>query len=165
MTDTEYVSQTDETEKTEPRTGFQIPWIGLATALVWAVSPIFIRMGLDELPSPVIGVAFGLSVNVLIYGVLVWVRRDQWRGKAVPKKALYWQLAAAVFVGLATWARGAALDLIPVAVVTSLSRLSVPLVIALSVLMLDQGHERVNRQVWIGGLMIVGGAMILTFYS
>ena len=165
MADTEYITQTDEVEKIKRRTGFQIPWIGLATAFVWAVSPIFIRMGLDELPSPVIGVAFGLSVNVLIYGFLLWVRRDRWRGKAVPNKALYWQLAAAVFVGLATWARWAALDLIEVARVTAISRLSVPLVIALSVLMLDQGHERVNRQVWIGGLMIVSGAMILTFYS
>ena len=162
MANTEFVA---ETEQNTQATGFQMPWVGLATAVVWAISPIFIRMGLDELPSPVVGVAFGLSVNVVIYGILLWLRRDQFRGKTIPPKALYWQLAAAVFVALATWARWAALDLIPVAVVTSISRLSVPLVIVLSVLMLDQSHERVNLQVWIGGLMIVSGAMILTFFA
>ena len=43
---------------------FQIPWAGLCTALVWAISPIFIRAGLEEFQSPVVGVAIGLLVNV-----------------------------------------------------------------------------------------------------
>lgn len=145
---------------------FQIPWAGLATAFVWAVSPIFIRSGLDGLPSPVIGVAIGLSVNVLAYGILLLVRRNELRGKgALPRKTLYWQLGAAVFVALATWARWVALETASVAVVTALERISVPVVIVLSLLVLDQSHERVNRNVWIGGLMIVAGAIILTVTS
>ncbi|MEL6270575.1 MAG: hypothetical protein AAFR22_12265, partial [Chloroflexota bacterium] len=59
----------------------QIPWAGLITAFLWAISPIFIRLGLDELPSPLWGVAIGLTVNVFAYGILLWVRRSQWRGK------------------------------------------------------------------------------------
>lgn len=150
---------------------FQLPWAGLATAFVWAVSPIFIRMGLDELEkvnltgadASLLGVIIGILVNVIAYGVLVWWRRDSWQGKTIPRQAIYWQLAAAIFVALSTWARWIALDLVPVAVVTAIARLSVPVVIVLSLLMLDQSHERVNWRVWLGGIMIVGGAMILTF--
>lgn len=153
------------TENTIENTKFQIPWAGLATAFVWAISPIFIRSGLDGLPSPVIGVAIGLLVNVAAYGILLWVRRSEWQGKTISRNALYWQLAAAVFVALATWARWVALETAPVAVVTALERTSVPVVIILSLLVLDQQHERVNRNVWIGGLMIVAGAIILTVTS
>lgn len=144
------------------QTKLRIPWAGLGTALAWAFSPIFIRAGLDQLPSPVIGVAVGLSANVLVYGVLLWLRRSTWRGQSIPRSALYWQLAAAIFVALGTWARWIAVDLVPVGVVSAIERLSVPVVIVLSLLMLDQGHERVNRNVWIGAAMIVAGAIILT---
>lgn len=146
-------------------TKFQIPWAGLGTAMMWAISAIFIRSGLDGLPSPIIGVAIGLSVNVLAYGILLWVRRSEWQGKPIENKALMLQLLAAVFVALATWVRWIALETTSVAVVSALERISVPVVIILSLLMLDQSHERVNRNVWIGGLMIVAGAIILTVTS
>jgi uncharacterized membrane protein len=144
-------------------TGFQIPWTGLATSLLWGISPIFIRMGLEEFPSPLWGVAIGMTTNVFFYGIVLFARRGEWQGKPIPCSAMLWQLAAAVFVGLATWARWVALEDVDVAIVTALSRLSVPLVIVLSLVMLDQAHERVTWRVWVGGLMIVGGAMVLTF--
>lgn len=145
-----------------PTTRLQIPWAGLATAFVWAVSPIFIRLGLQQLPSPLIGVSIGITTNMLIYGLLLWMRRAEWRGKTVPRETWRWQVMAAVCVALATWARWVALDTAPVAIVTSIERISVPLVIVLSIFLLDQKHERVNRRVWIGGLMIVSGAILLT---
>lgn len=154
-----------QAETTQEERKLQIPWAGLGTALVWAISPIFIRAGLADLPSPLIGVAIGLSVNVLAYGVLLWVRRAEWHDRPIPREALYWQIGAAVFVALATWARWIALETVPVGVVSAVERLSVPVVIMLSLLMLDQKHERVNRNVWIGGAMIVAGAIILTFTS
>lgn len=151
-----------QAQSTAAQRRYQVPWAGLGTAMVWAISPIFIRAGLAELPSPIIGVATGLSVNVVAYGVLLWVRRAEWRSRPIARHALYWQITAAVFVALATWARWVALDTVPVGIVSAIERLSVPVVIALSLLMLDQTHERVNRNVWIGALMIVAGAIILT---
>jgi uncharacterized membrane protein len=139
-----------------------IPWAGLATALAWAISPIFIRAGLAEVPSPLLGVAIGLTTNVFIYGLLLWLRRDTWRGQSIPRQALLWQIGAAAFVALATWARWIALDTVPVATVSAIERLSIPVVILLSLFMLDQKHERVNWRLWLGGLLIVGGALILT---
>lgn len=145
-------------------TPIQIPWTGLATALLWAISPIFIRLGLGEISSPLWGVAIGLTINVFAYAILLYVRRAEWQQIPLKRNALYWQFAAAVFVGLATWARWVALETVEVAVVTALSRLSVPLVIVLSLFMLDQAHERINWKVWTGGALIVTGAMILTFF-
>ena len=84
-------------------------------------------------------------------GFLLWIRQSELTNKPIPRVALYWQLVAAIFVALATWARWVALDTVPVTVVTALSRISVPLVIVLSILLLDQKHERVNLNVWIGG--------------
>ncbi len=141
----------------------EIPWTGLATAFVWAISPIFIRLGLEGLDSPVVGVTIGLLANVPFYFLLLIYRKREWQGKPLPRKSFYWQLLAAVLVALATWVRYIALDTVPVAVVTAIVRISVPIVIVLSLLMLDQKHERVNWRVWVGGSMIVGGAMILTF--
>jgi uncharacterized membrane protein len=141
---------------------FVIPWMGLSTALAWAISPIFIRAGLDELDAPLWGVSIGLFTNVIIYGLMLWLRRREWGDQPIPAIAIRWQLGAAVFVALATWARWVALDLEKVAIVTALERLSVPMVIVLSVLLLDQSHERVNWRVWLGGMMILAGAVILS---
>jgi uncharacterized membrane protein len=110
-------------------------------------------------------VTVGILVNVIIYGVLVWWRRAEWAGKPTPRSAVQWQVAAAIFVALATWARWIAIDITPVAVVSAIERLSVPVVIVLSLVMLDQTHERVNWRVWLGGALIVTGALILTFFS
>lgn len=142
---------------------FQIPWAGLGTALAWSLSAIFIRAGLAEMASPVVGVAVGLTVNVLIYGVLVFIRRKEWRDSPIPVYAIRWQLVAAVFVSVATWARWVALETVSIAVVSAIERLSVPIVILLSLFLLDQAHERVNWRVWVGGLLIVSGALVLTF--
>ncbi len=154
-----------QAEVTPQERKLQIPWAGLGTAFVWAISPIFVRAGLDELPSPITGVAVGLSVNVLAYGIMLWIRRAEWHNQPIPRVAIYWQIGAAIFVALATWARWTALETEPVGVVSAIERLSVPVVIVLSLLMLDQKHERVNRNVWIGGAMIVAGAIILTLTS
>ncbi len=161
---------TETTSSTAPaeaasNDNFQVPWIALLTSFLWAISPVFIRLGLAELPSPLWGVAIGLSTNVIVYGILLLIRWGEWRGKIIARSALYWQFVAGIFVGLATWFRWIALDTVPVAVVTAMSRLSVPIVIALSLVMLDQAHERVNWRVWLGGMCIVAGALLLTFYA
>ena len=56
-------------------TGFRAAWLGLSAALCWAISPIFIRAGLKELNSPLLGVTVGSAVSALGYGiVLLWQR-------------------------------------------------------------------------------------------
>ena len=42
-------------------------WMGLAAAFFWALSPVFIRVGLQGLPSPMLGVTIGVTASAIGY--------------------------------------------------------------------------------------------------
>jgi uncharacterized membrane protein len=138
---------------------------GLGTALCFALSAIFIRGGLQDLPSPLLGVTVGMVITTGVCGIALLFRRGQIRQRPIPRDALLFQLGAGVLVGLATWARWIALDMTPVAVVLSLGRLNVPVVILLSPLLVGRKQERVTARVWLGAGLIVAGAVLLNLYS
>jgi uncharacterized membrane protein len=141
----------------------RLPWAGFATALCWSISPILVREGLEDLDSPVLGVTIGMVANVIAYGILVYIQRDKWQGQPIARTSFNWQFLAGIFVGLATWARWVALDLTEVGVVLAIGRINVPLVLVLSMLMLDQKHERITLNVWLGAGLILAGSMVLIF--
>lgn len=142
-------------------TGLGALRLGLAAAICWSLSPTFIRNGLAEVPSPIIGVTIGIVASVLGYAVVLSIRG--WRASlaSLTTDALAFKLIAAVLVGLATWTRWIALDLAPVAIVLALSLVSVPVVNLLSPLVVGRDLERVTAQVWLGSGLIVGGSLIL----
>jgi uncharacterized membrane protein len=134
---------------------------GLGSALCFASSPIFIRHGLEDLPSPLLGVTAGMVITTIAYGVLLLFRRGQVRQGSITRDAMSFQLAAGVLVGLATLARWIALDMSPVAVVMALGRMNVPIIILLSPLLVGRQQERVTARLWLGAGLVVGGAVIL----
>jgi drug/metabolite transporter (DMT)-like permease len=136
---------------------------GLATAVCFSMSSIFIRNGLKDLDSPLLGVTVGMVVTAIAYGIILVARRKPLHTEAISTDAIVFQLAAGVLVGLATWARWVALDLAPVAVVLGLGRLNVPVVIFLSPLVVGRKQERVTSRVWLGAGLIVAGSLILNF--
>jgi uncharacterized membrane protein len=138
---------------------------GIGTAICFAVSAIFIRSGLDGLPSPLLGVTVGMISSTLAYGGLLLFRRAQIRQGPIPRGELVVQILAGATVGLSTWARWIALDLAPVAVVMALGRLNVPVVILLAPLLVGRKAERVTARVWLGAALIVAGAVLLNAYS
>jgi drug/metabolite transporter (DMT)-like permease len=145
-------------------TGWQSLLLGLAAALCWSISPIFIRYGLAELPSPILGVTIGLVACVLGYGVVLAGRRSLRSLQVdISTDILAIKLIAGVLVGLSTWARWLALDLAPIAMVLALSLVSVPVVNILSPLLIGQHLEQVTSQVWLGSALIVGGSLVLIF--
>jgi len=135
--------------------------LGLSAAFCWALSPYFIRAGLEELPSPLLGVTVGVAASAGAYGLVLLWQRGRWAGKPVAGEAWLFKLIAGVLVGLSTWARWIALDLAPVAVVLALSMVSVPLVILLSPFVSGRQVERVTLGLWIGAVLIVVGALTL----
>ena len=141
--------------------GWRASLFGLGAALCWSISPIFIRKGLEGLPSPLLGVTVGMVACVVAYGVALLVTRRYSRGSSIPRTALLYQLLAGGLVGLATWARWIALDLAPVGVVVALGRLSVPVVLVLAPLLVGQHLERVTIRVWLGAALIMGGSLLL----
>jgi len=138
-------------------------WMGLAAAFCWALSPIFIRVGLAGLPSPMLGVTIGVTASALSYaGILLW-QRARWLGVPISPEAWMLKLTAGLLVGLSTWMRWVALDLAPIAVVLALTMISSPLVIILAPLVSGKHLERVTAVLWVGTGLILGGALLLVF--
>ncbi len=138
---------------------------GLGTALCFSISPIFIRDGLKQLPSPLLGATVGMGFSALAYGITLLFRRNHIKQGPITRDALLFQLAATLFVGVSTWTRWIALDLAPVGVVLALGRLNVPTVILLSPLLVGKAQENVTLRVWLGAALIVAGSIVLNFFS
>ena len=138
-------------------------WLGLGAAFVWAVSPVFIKLGLQSLPSPLLGVTVGVTISAISYGLVLLWQRDRWQGHSITNQAWTLKILAGVLVGFSTWMRWVALDLTSVGVVLALMMISTPLVILLSPLISGKHLERVTRVLWLGTSLILGGALLLTF--
>jgi DME family drug/metabolite transporter len=131
---------------------------GLGTALCWAVSPVLIRQGLRDLPSPLLGVTIGLVAATVAYGLALPLRRS---GLRFTREALAWKLAAGGLVAVSTWARWSSVALVPVAVVLALGLLSVPTVLAAAPALVGRQAERVTAPVLAGSALIVAGALVI----
>ena len=142
-------------------TGLRSLRFGLAAAICWSLSPTFIRLGLGEVSSPILGVTVGMVASALGYAVVLAIRGNQGKVRPIEMDAIGYKLFAAVLVGLATWSRWIALDLAPVAVVLALSLVSVPIVNFLSPIVSGRELENVTAQTWIGSGLIIGGSLIL----
>jgi drug/metabolite transporter (DMT)-like permease len=134
----------------------------LATAFLWALSPIFTIEGLEEVDSPVLGVTIGLVSSALAYGLLLAL----WPGSRapagdLPRSGLVLKLLAGAIVALATWWRFEALGLSPVGVVLALSLLVVPTVLVLAPLIAGGPSETVTARVWCGAALVVAGSLVL----
>jgi len=138
---------------------------GLGVAVCFSISPIFIRGGLENLDSPLLGVTIGMSFSALAYGIILLFRRANLLQGPLTTDAIIFQLLASVFTGLSTWTRWIALDKAAVGVVLALGRLNVPVVILLSPMLVGKAQENVTVRVWLGAALIVGGSLILNFYG
>ncbi len=159
----------DQVPEAQDSETIKVTWqnslFGIGTAICFAISAIFIRNGLQDLPSPLLGVTIGMVITAIAYGALLLFRRKQIRQGPIPRDAWLFQIAAGVFVGLATWARWIALDMTAVAVVMALGRANVPVVIFLAPLLVGRKLERVTVRVWLGAGLIIAGAVLLNLYS
>jgi drug/metabolite transporter (DMT)-like permease len=144
---------------------------GLGTALCFSVSPVFLRFGLSHYGSPTLAVSIGLAAATLAYALLLAAGRVLGRSSGARRRAgaeeaaritLVYQLLAGVFIALGTWLRYLAVDMIPLALVTTLARISIPLVLVLSPVFLGGRLERVTPRVWIGAALILGGVTVVT---
>ena len=138
---------------------------GLGTALAWAVSPIFIRKGLDGFDAPLLGVTIGLAISLAAYGLVLPFASRLRRERRALGDAPWLKVAAGVLVALSTWGRWVALDGAPVGTVLALGLLSVPIVLVLSPLVMGRDVERVNLVVWLGALLVVAGSLLLVVHG
>ena len=136
---------------------------GLGTAICFAFSAVFIRAGLEELDSPLLGVTVGMVISTIAYGIILIIQREKQSKVNIFQSLMLYQILAGVFVGLATWMRWVSLDLAPVGVVMSLGRLNVPVILFVAPLLVGKKEENVTKRIWIGAILTIFGSLILIF--
>lgn len=141
--------------------GWREARFGLGAAMLWAISPIFIRHGLLGLPSPLLGVTVGMTMSAIAYGAALLVRRAYRAAAPVPRSALVTKIVAGLLVGFSVWARWIAVARAPVGVVLAISQLSVPVVIFLSPRVAGGHLEQVTARIWVGAMCTIGGSLLL----
>jgi drug/metabolite transporter, DME family len=138
----------------------------IATAFLWALSPIFTIEGLDEVNSPLLGVSVGVVISALAYAALLAARPGAWeRARAAPNTAILLKMAAGGIVGFATWSRWVALDTAAVGVVLALGLLAVPIVLLLSPIVGGAPADRADARVIAGAGLVIAGALVIVAAS
>jgi DME family drug/metabolite transporter len=137
-------------------------FFALATAFLWALSPIFTVQGLDEVDSPLLGVTLGVLVSALAYAVLLatWPGARE-RARGAPRSAVALKAGCGAIVALATWSRWVALDTAAVGVVLALALLSVPVVLLLAPIISGQRADRASARVLTGAGLVLAGCLVL----
>ncbi len=130
---------------------------GLATALSFSVSPLFIRVGMNEGHSAQIALAVGLVAAAVTYFFILLIRdRDALTLPTVTTIGPFsWEVAAALVIVAGTWLRYEAMDRIPLAVVSAVGRVNLLVILLIA-------RREITRRVWVGGFLIIVGTVILS---
>ena len=151
---------------TDPRAEAGLRWQdslpGVATAFLWALSPVFTVEGLEELDSPLLGVTIGLVFSAVAYALVLAATPGERRSaRDLPREGVALKLVSGVLVALAIWGRWEALDLADVGVVLALNLLAVPTVLLLAPVIAGRHLEHVDARIWLGAGLVVTGSLIL----
>jgi len=140
---------------------------GLGTALCFSSSSIFIRYGLETIPSPLIGVTIGMVFCTFAYGLILLIRfrkqNEEEKKNSYSKQGILLLLFGGMFLGFGTLSRWIAIDMAPIAIVIGLSGLTVPVVLMLSPILMGRSLENVTIRLWFGAGLVIIGASLITF--
>jgi drug/metabolite transporter (DMT)-like permease len=136
------------------------PWFGLAASLSWGTSPLFIRWGLQDLESPVIGVTIGLACAAALYAVaLISGRAPTTSGR--PHGVRRWLLLGGILVAVAIAAQWTALDLVEVNVVVTLQQVATPVVVIVAPIVVGTAIERWTWRLIVGMIAVIAGSTMV----
>ena len=140
---------------------------GLGTAICYSSSSIFIRYGLETIPSPLIGVTIGMVFCTFAYGLILLARfrnqNDEEKNLSYSRQGIFLLFFGGIFLGFGTLSRWIAIDLVPIAIVIGLSGLTVPVVLMLSPILMGRSLENVTMRLWLGAGLVIIGASLITF--
>ena len=140
---------------------------GLGTAICFSSSSIFIRYGLETIPSPLIGVTIGMVFCTFAYGLILLARfrnqNDEEKNLSYSRQGIFLLFFGGIFLGFGTLSRWVAIDLAPIAIVIGLSGLTVPVVLLLSPIFMGRSLENVTMRLWLGAGLVIIGASLITF--
>ena len=136
------------------------PWFALAASLSWGTSPLFIRWGLDGLPSPVIGVTVGLAAAASLYAVVLASGRTPTTA-GTPPEVRRWILIGGILVAAAIAAQWTALDLVEVNVVVTLQQVATPVVVLVAPFIVGTAIERWTWRLIVGMVAVIAGSTMV----
>ena len=131
------------------------------TAFMWALSAVLTVEALSGLDSPLLGVTLGLLAATAALGGALVARGSLGAIRYIARNTLGLKMFAAVLVAFATWFRLLALDKTAVGVVLAVNLLAVPITLVLAPIMVGRHLEDANARVWLGGLLVVAGVLLL----
>ena len=131
---------------------------GLGTALCFSSSSIFIRYGLETIPSPLFGVTVGMTFCTVTSGFILLNRYHfsiETPKNLYSRKGVVLLFIAGTFEGIGTLSRWVAIALAPIAIVISSGGLTIPVVLILSPILMGRKVENVTLRVWLGAGFII----------
>ena len=137
------------------------PWHALAVAALWGTTPILIRRGLEDLPSPILGLTVGLAATVVVYGIGLTLA-GAWDHR-IPARAITWTFLGGLTGALAITTQWISFDLTTIAISLSLQQTAVLVVVALAPIMFPEPIERINRMLLIGTVAILAGTVLVVY--
>lgn len=137
------------------------PWLALTVAVLWGTSPQLIRLGLEGLASPLLGLTIGLGSALVIHAAGLTVA-GAWRLATVPRRAFGWMTLGGITGAVAIGAQWISFDLTTVAIAITVQQLAAIVVIGLVPVMFHEPVERINALL-LGGTaaMLAGSAVVV----
>ena len=151
--------------ESKQRTSRGTPLFGLAAAASFSLSAILIRPGLATGAPPLVGLWIGFTMSLLVYipGFVASIRRAPPVDRAL--RGYMFQILAGVAITLAMWCRYIAMYTVPIGVVTALGRLNIPIILLVSPWLFKARIDATSPRLWLGSILIVGGATIIVFLA
>jgi len=141
---------------------WRLPTFGLAVAVCWGVSPMFIRKGLEGLDAPVLGLTVGLGASLILHAVGLTLL-GAWRQSEWDPGALRWMLAGGVTGAVGISAQWISFGLTTIAIAITVQQLAVLVVVVLAPLMFDAAFERINLPLIAGTASVLAGSGVVVW--
>jgi len=140
--------------------GWRMPWFALTVAVLWGTTPQLIRLGLQGLDAPLLGLTIGLAVSLVVQAVGLTIARA-WHRAPVPRNAYRWMAVGGVTGAMAISAQWISFDLTTVAIALTVQQLATIVVVGLAPLMFRDPVERINTLLLGGAAAMLAGSVVV----
>ncbi len=136
------------------------PAFGLAVAVCWGTSPMFIRKGLEGIDEPLLGLTVGLAAALVVHAIGLTVTRS-WDRPSWNPRAVNWMVLGGLTGAIGIGAQWISFGLTTIAIAITVQQLATLIVVALAPIMFDATFERVNALLLSGTAAMLAGSAIV----